>query len=302
MDKLTGTITRTVDAVLAPLINNKKIPLNGKIPHLQSNCIKRTTKNRLGAGSYGVAYEGLLGNETKVALKDLRHSLWSKLTEGFIHEANIMYQLNDINIVKLHGVSSITIIESKTPCIVMEFLENGSLWSYLRKNETLQVPQLIDFSLQVASGMKYLEAKNIMHRDLATRNVLVGANNVLKISGFGLARMTNGYYKTNSRISVKTRWSAPETLKPWSNYTIKCDVWSYGIVLAEIFTYGKRPYSNIKRNTDVHKKVKNGYRIPKTALTLVPDDIYHKMLECWNIEPTARPSAQTLFDYFSQRK
>lgn len=128
-------------------------------------------------------------------------------------------------------------------CIVMEFMEEGSLDKFLLSNRgKFEVKHFVDFSFQISLGMVYLSSEKIIHRDLALRNILVSSKKdryIVKISDFGLSRQTSAYRISDSKLPVK--WSAPETYLKHES-TIKSDVWSFGIVLWEIFCEGLEPY------------------------------------------------------------
>uniref|UniRef100_A0ABM5FL87 receptor protein-tyrosine kinase n=1 Tax=Pogona vitticeps TaxID=103695 RepID=A0ABM5FL87_9SAUR len=153
----------------------------------------------------------------------------------------------------------------------------------------LSLDDLLQFSSQVAQGMSFLASKNCIHRDLAARNVLVADGRVAKICDFGLARdiMNDANYvvKGNARLPVK--WMAPESIFECV-YTVQSDVWSYGILLWEIFSLGRSPYPGMKVNGKFYQMVKQGYHMGRPDFA--PDDIYHIMTACWNLEPTRRPT------------
>lgn len=247
----------------------------------------------LGEGSFGRVYRGKWRNQT-VAIKSFKKEAMGK--EEFLREANIMRQLNGKYLVKIYGIS----INNDSIYIVQEYMANGNLLRFLgNKGRSLKLENLIKFAYYTAAGMQCLEAQHIMHRDLAARNVLVGTDYVLKISDFGLARVVESCLHSPRYFSVfPQRWSAPEVLQK-KPYSIKCDVWSYGVLLMEIFTYGETPYSKLKE-AEVVVKVKNGYRMPKPEL--VPQDVYEKMLMCWSTEPDKRPSFKTLSKFFAEYK
>jgi serine/threonine protein kinase len=174
----------------------------------------------------------------------------------------------------------------------MEYLSKGSLDKVLIiEKDLLKIEDLITFSKHTAAGMQYLEENKIVHRDLALRNLLVapGTNEkyIIKISDFGLSRiMEKDYYKTDD-ITMPIRWSAPEVLEK-GIFTLKSDVWSFGIVLWEIFTFGKLPYFEYKKNLEVIEKILSGYKLEKPENC--PNVIYELMLQCWNKNYEERPT------------
>ncbi|KAM9731054.1 macrophage colony-stimulating factor 1 receptor [Dama dama] len=157
----------------------------------------------------------------------------------------------------------------------------------------LELRDLLHFSSQVAQGMAFLASKNCIHRDVAARNVLLTSGHVAKIGDFGLARdiMNDSNYivKGNARLPVK--WMAPESIFDCV-YTVQSDVWSYGILLWEIFSLGLNPYPGILVNSKFYKLVKDGYQMAQPAFA--PKNIYSIMQACWALEPTCRPTFQQI--------
>ncbi|KFP09172.1 Macrophage colony-stimulating factor 1 receptor, partial [Egretta garzetta] len=153
----------------------------------------------------------------------------------------------------------------------------------------LNLSDLLQFSNQVAQGMAFLASKNCIHRDLAARNVLVSDGRVAKICDFGLARdiMNDSNYvvKGNARLPVK--WMAPESIFDCI-YTVQSDVWSYGILLWEIFSLGKSPYPGMVVNSKFYSMVKQGYQMARPDFA--PLEMYSIMQACWSLEPTQRPT------------
>ncbi|XP_032384009.1 macrophage colony-stimulating factor 1 receptor isoform X1 [Etheostoma spectabile] len=153
----------------------------------------------------------------------------------------------------------------------------------------LNIDDLLRFSFQVAQGLDFLAAKNCIHRDVAARNVLLTDHRVAKICDFGLARdiMNDSNYvvKGNARLPVK--WMAPESIFDCV-YTVQSDVWSYGILLWEIFSLGKSPYPSVAVDSRFYKMVKRGYQMCQP--NFAPAEIYMIMKMCWNLEPTERPT------------
>ncbi|KAJ8281598.1 hypothetical protein COCON_G00041170 [Conger conger] len=153
----------------------------------------------------------------------------------------------------------------------------------------LDMDDLLRFSLQVSQGLDFLAARNCIHRDVAARNVLLTDGRVAKICDFGLARdiMNDSNYvvKGNARLPVK--WMAPESIFDCV-YTVQSDVWSYGILLWEIFSLGKSPYPSILVDTKFYKMIKCGYQMSRP--NFAPPEMYSIMKLCWSLEPTDRPT------------
>ncbi|XP_044515799.1 macrophage colony-stimulating factor 1 receptor [Gracilinanus agilis] len=163
----------------------------------------------------------------------------------------------------------------------------------------LELCDLLRFSSQVAQGMAFLASKNCIHRDVAARNVLVTSRRVAKIGDFGLARDimndTNYVVKGNARLPVK--WMAPESIFDCV-YTVQSDVWSYGILLWEIFSLGLSPYPGILVNSKFYKLVKEGYQMAQPNFS--PPNIYSIMQACWDLEPTRRPTFQQICSFLQE--
>ncbi len=157
----------------------------------------------------------------------------------FLTEAQIMKKLRHPKLIQLYAVCTL----EEPIYIITELMKNGSLLEFLQgKGRTLKLPQLIDMAAQIASGMAYLESQNYIHRDLAARNVLVGENNIVKIADFGLARLIKeDEYEARVGARFPIKWTAPEAAN-YSKFSIKSDVWSFGILLTELVTYGRIPY------------------------------------------------------------
>ena len=241
---------------------------------------------KLGAGRFGKVWRGIWNGTTEVAVKILKPGTVG--ASEFLEEAAFIKKLRHPNLIQLYAVCT-----KKEPIyIITELMKHGSLLGYLRGNgRSLRLPQLIDMGTQVATGMAYLEEKDYIHRDLATRNILVGENLICKVADFGLARVINeDIYEAHTGAKFPIKWTAPEAAM-YSHFTIKSDVWSFGILLYELITYGHIPYPGIS-NIHVLEAVERGYRMPPPQNC--PDLLYEIMTECWKRNPESRPTFETL--------
>uniref|UniRef100_A0A0M3JTJ3 Tyrosine-protein kinase n=1 Tax=Anisakis simplex TaxID=6269 RepID=A0A0M3JTJ3_ANISI len=252
----------------------------------------------IGSGNFGQVWHGYWRDIIEVAVKTMKPG--SMLATEFLAEATIMKKFDHLNLVKLYAVCT----KEEPFYIVTEYMVNGSLLNYLQNGgRNLSNTALLDMCAQVASGMTYLESKKLVHRDLAARNVLVGdffnGSLIVKIADFGLARWLREDYVYEARVATMfpVKWTAPEAAR-MGNFTIKSDVWSYGVLIFEVTSHGGSPYSDFDTK-EVIAKVESGYRLPKPADC--PQRIYDDiMLECWNQEPTRRPTFASISRYFDK--
>uniref|UniRef100_H3B0W4 receptor protein-tyrosine kinase n=1 Tax=Latimeria chalumnae TaxID=7897 RepID=H3B0W4_LATCH len=243
----------------------------------------------IGAGEFGEVCSGRLKLPSKreicVAIKSLKAGYSEKQRRDFLSEASIMGQFDHPNIIRLEGV----VTKCKLVMIITEFMENGSLDSFLRKHDgQFTMIQLVGMLRGIASGMKYLSDMNYVHRDLAARNILVNSNLVCKVSDFGLSRVLEddpeaAYTTRGGKIPI--RWTAPEAIA-YRKFTSASDVWSYGIVMWEVVSFGERPYWEMS-NQDVIKAIDEGYRLP--APMDCPLVLHQLMLDCWEKARSDRP-------------
>ena len=229
-------------------------------------------------------WEGIWNGSVPVAVKTCKPDLM--IVSDFLAEAQIMKKLQHQKLIQLYAVC--------TPFyIVTELMKHGSLLDYLSKGEGqhLKFPQLIDIGAQVADGMAYLESQHCVHRDLAARNVLVGEGNIVKIGNFSSARfLVDGEYSMGIEEIFAPKWTAPEAAL-YKQFTIKSDVWSYGVFLTELVTYGRKPYPGMT-NGEVLARVKQGYRMLQPLGCA--DPLYQMMLECWKADLEDRPTFEYL--------
>uniref|UniRef100_A0A3P9AAK2 Tyrosine-protein kinase n=1 Tax=Esox lucius TaxID=8010 RepID=A0A3P9AAK2_ESOLU len=246
--------------------------------------------NKLGAGQFGEVYEGLWNDTTPVAVKTLKPG--SMDSNDFLQEAQLMKKLRHPKLIQLYAVCTL----EEPVYIITELMKNGSLLDYLQKDKgvRLNISDQIEMAAQVAAGMAYLELQNYIHRDLAARNVLVGENNVCKVADFGLARVfkmeSENVYEPKEGTKFPVKWTAPEAIN-FNKFTIKSDVWSFGILLYEIMTFGQMPYPNLT-NYQVIQRLPTGYRMP--CPPHCPKVMYDIMSDCWKENDMDRPTFETL--------
>ncbi|KAM8946295.1 tyrosine-protein kinase HCK [Pelodytes ibericus] len=244
-------------------------------------------ERKLGAGQFGDVWLAMYDGHTQVAVKTMKPGTMSP--GAFLEEANLMKTLLHERLVRLHAV----VTEGEPIYIITEFMQKGSLLDFLKSPEGNQqpLPQLIDFSAQIAEGMWYIEKKNYIHRDLRAANCLVSASLACKIADFGLARVIeDSEYTAREGAKFPIKWTAPEAAN-YGSFTIKSDVWSFGILMMEIITYGRTPYPGMS-NVEVITALERGYRMP--CQNQCPREFYNVMLECWHQNPEQRPTFEYL--------
>ncbi|XP_054431903.1 tyrosine-protein kinase Blk [Pteronotus mesoamericanus] len=241
---------------------------------------------KLGSGQFGEVWMGYYKNNMKVAIKTLKEGTMSP--EAFLGEANLMKTLQHERLVRLYAV-----VTKEPIYIVTEYMARGCLLDFLKTDEgsRLSLPRLIDMSAQVAEGMAYIEKMNSIHRDLRAANILVSETLGCKIGDFGLARIIDNEYTAQEGAKFPIKWTAPEAIH-FGVFTIKADVWSFGILLMEIITYGRVPYPGMS-NPEVIRNLERGYRMPRPDSC--PPELYHGVIaECWRSRPEERPTFEFL--------
>ncbi|KAJ8389579.1 hypothetical protein AAFF_G00118160 [Aldrovandia affinis] len=254
---------------------------------IDASCIK--IEKVIGIGEFGEVCSGRLKlpgkREICVAIKTLKVGYTDQQRRDFLSEASIMGQFDHPNVIRLEGV----VTKCKPVMIITEYMENGSLDAFLRKNDgRFTVIQLVGMLRGIASGMKYLSDMSYVHRDLAARNILVNSNLVCKVSDFGMSRVLEDdpeatYTTRGGKIPI--RWTPPEAIT-YRKFTSASDAWSYGIVMWEVMSYGERPYWDMS-NQDVIKAIEEGYRLPPPMDC--PVALHQLMLDCWQRERNERP-------------
>ncbi|KAK9511292.1 hypothetical protein O3M35_005872 [Rhynocoris fuscipes] len=245
----------------------------------------------IGEGQFGDVHRGICtlvnGQKLEVAIKTCKPGSDMAITEVFLEEAYIMQQFEHKHIVHLVGVCT-----ENPACIVMELARLGELRAYLHDNKnTLQLSTLLLYVYQLSTALSYLESKKFVHRDIAARNVLVASEDCVKLGDFGLSRWVEerSYYKA-SRGKLPIKWMAPESIN-FRRFTAASDVWMFGVCMWEILTLGVKPFQGV-RNNEVIGKLDNGERLPLPSGC--PPRLYSLMVQCWEYEPSKRPSFNDL--------
>ncbi|XP_011803419.1 PREDICTED: tyrosine-protein kinase transmembrane receptor ROR2 [Colobus angolensis palliatus] len=283
-----------------PLINQHK---QAKLKEISLSAVR--FMEELGEDRFGKVYKGHLfgpapGEQTQaVAIKTLKDKAEGPLREEFRHEAMLRARLQHPNIVCLLGV----VTKDQPLSMIFSYCSHGDLHEFLvmrsphsdvgstdddrTVKSALEPPDFVHLVAQIAAGMEYLSSHHVVHKDLATRNVLVYDKLNVKISDLGLFREVYAadYYKLLGNSLLPIRWMAPEAVV-YGKFSIDSDIWSYGVVLWEVFSYGLQPYCGYS-NQDVVEMIRNRQVLP------CPDDcpawVYALMIECWNEFPSRRP-------------
>ncbi|XP_029164341.1 high affinity nerve growth factor receptor-like [Nylanderia fulva] len=260
----------------------------------------------IGEGCFGKVYKGELHNrDTKeiVAIKVLKDTATPEAEQDFMREVDIMSTFSHMNILSLKGM--VLRDAANNPWMVFEYMPYGDLAEVLRANspqfklskpdvQPLTKNSLHCISIQIAAGMSYLSAQRFVHRDLACRNCLVGADLVVKIADFGMSRdiYTCDYYKIGGSRLLPVRWMSPESVM-YGRFTLETDIWSFGVVLWEVFSFGKQPYYG-HTNEEVVKLILQG------IMLLPPDEcppvVCEIMRDCWKMEPRERIKFPDILD------
>uniref|UniRef100_A0ABI7WKV1 receptor protein-tyrosine kinase n=1 Tax=Felis catus TaxID=9685 RepID=A0ABI7WKV1_FELCA len=297
-----------------PMYQRMPLLLNPKLLSLEYPRNNIEYVRDIGEGAFGRVFQarapGLLPYEpfTMVAVKMLKEEASADMQADFQREAALMAEFDNPNIVKLLGVCAV----GKPMCLLFEYMAYGDLNEFLRSMSPHPVCSLSHSDLsgraqaaspappplscaeqlciarQVAAGMAYLSERKFVHRDLATRNCLVGENMVVKIADFGLSRniYSADYYKANENDAIPIRWMPPESIF-YNRYTTESDVWAYGVVLWEIFSYGLQPYYGMAHEEVIYY-VRDGHILSRPEDC--PLELYNLMRLCWSKLPADRPS------------
>ncbi|XP_014815244.1 PREDICTED: high affinity nerve growth factor receptor-like, partial [Calidris pugnax] len=297
-----------LEGLKSNFIENPQYFCDTCVHHVQRRDI--VLKWELGEGAFGKVFlaecYNLLPEQEKmlVAVKALKEVTESARLD-FQREAELLTVLQHEHIVKFYGVCT----EGEPLIMVFEYMKHGDLNRFLRSHGPdakileqgegqgqvegqgqprgqLTLSHMLQIATQVASGMVYLASLHFVHRDLATRNCLVGQDLVVKIGDFGMSRdiYSTDYYRVGGRTMLPIRWMPPESIL-YRKFTTESDIWSFGVVLWEIFTYGKQPWYQLS-NTEAIECITQGRELerPRTC----PSEVYAIMRSCWHREPQQR--------------
>nr|XP_057917352.1 receptor tyrosine-protein kinase erbB-2 isoform X4 [Doryrhamphus excisus] len=267
----------------------------------QMRILKETELKKLrvlGAGAFGTVYKGIWtpdGENVKipVAIKVLRENTSPKANKEILDEAYVMAGVASPYVCRLLGICLTSTVQ-----LVTQLMPYGCLLDYVRENKDRIGSQfLLNWCVQIAKGMNYLEEVRLVHRDLAARNVLVKNPNHVKITDFGLARLLDidetEYHADGGKVPIK--WMALESILH-RKFTHQSDVWSYGVTVWELMTFGAKPYDMIPAR-EIPDVLEGGERLPQPLICTI--DVYMIMVKCWMIDPDSRPRFKDLVNDFS---
>ncbi|KAM7385762.1 hypothetical protein PAMP_001820 [Pampus punctatissimus] len=253
----------------------------------------------LGEGEFGSVVEGHLrqpnGKTEKVAVKTMKLDSFSQREiEEFLNEAACMKDFNHPNVIRLLGVC----LEEGAghfpkPMVILPFMKYGDLHSYLLRSRLdeslvfLPTQTLLRFMVDIASGMEYLSGRNFLHRDLAARNCMLRDDMTVCVADFGLSKKiySGDYYRQGRIAKMPVKWIAVESLAD-RVFTVKSDVWAFGVTMWEIATRGMTPYPGVQ-NHEIYDYLLEGHRLKQPPNCL--DELYEIMYSCWRVDPLDRP-------------
>ncbi|KAF1383726.1 hypothetical protein PFLUV_G00134830 [Perca fluviatilis] len=253
----------------------------------------------LGSGAFGTVYKGLWvpeGEDVKipVAIKVLREATSPKANKEILDEAYVMASVEHPHVCRLLGICLTSTVQ-----LVTQLMPYGCLLDYVKENkDNIGSQYLLNWCVQIAKGMNYLEERHLVHRDLAARNVLVKTPQHVKITDFGLAKLLNAdekeYHADGGKVPIK--WMALESILN-RTYTHQSDVWSYGVTVWELMTFGTKPYDGIPAS-EIAGVLEKGERLPQPPICTI--DVYMIMVKCWMIDADSRPRFRELIAEFTK--
>uniref|UniRef100_UPI00398F077D discoidin domain-containing receptor 2-like isoform X2 n=1 Tax=Pristiophorus japonicus TaxID=55135 RepID=UPI00398F077D len=322
---VTGNNTYAVPAITIDALAGKDIAV-GEFPRQ-----RLIFREKLGEGQFGEVHlcevdspqdlESLgfpfnirKGRPLMVAVKMLRSDATKNARNDFLKEVKIMSRLKDPNIIRLLGVC----VRDDPLCMITEYMENGDLNQFLGNHEleekiatasnipSISYPNLVHMACQIASGMRYLASMNFVHRDLATRNCLVGESYTIKIADFGMSRnlYAGDYYRIQGRAVLPIRWMAWESIL-LGKFTTGSDVWAFGVTLWEILMLCKeQPYYHltdelvIENAGEFFRELGKQVYLPRPVIC--PQALYDVMVRCWCRDSKDRPTFQQIHQFLTE--
>lgn len=253
----------------------------------------------LGSGAFGTVYQGLWipegeGIKIPVAIKELREATSPKANKEILDEAYVMASVDNPHVCRLLGICLTSTVQ-----LITQLMPYGCLLDYVREHkDNIGSRHLLNWCVQIAKGMNYLEERRLVHRDLAARNVLVKGPQHVKITDFGLAKLLGAdekeYHAEGGKVPIK--WMALESILH-RIYTHQSDVWSYGVTVWELMTFGSKPYDGIPAS-EISTILEKGERLPQPPICTI--DVYMIMVKCWMIDAESRPKFRELSAEFSK--
>ncbi|XP_006110114.1 LOW QUALITY PROTEIN: epithelial discoidin domain-containing receptor 1, partial [Myotis lucifugus] len=261
------------------------------------------------------------GHPLAVAVRILRPDATKNARNDFLKEVKIMARLKDPNIIRLLGVC----VQDDPLCMITDYMENGDLNQFLSAHQledkaaagapeggepaqgpTISYPMLLHVATQIASGMRYLATLNFVHRDLATRNCLVGENFTIKIADFGMSRnlYAGDYYRVQGRAVLPIRWMAWECIL-MGKFTTASDVWAFGVTLWEVLMLCRaQPFGQLTDEQVIENAGEffrdQGRQVYLSRPPACPLGVYELMLRCWSREPEQRPPFSQLHRFLAE--
>uniref|UniRef100_A0A674NXZ7 Receptor protein-tyrosine kinase n=1 Tax=Takifugu rubripes TaxID=31033 RepID=A0A674NXZ7_TAKRU len=258
----------------------------------------RTVK-LLGNGVFGSVYKGIWipeGETVKlpVAIKVIHDRTGQKTFNKPTDHMIVLGSLDHMNIVRILGICPGDSLQ-----LISQLSSHGSLLEHVRNCKNKLSPQrLLNWCVQIAKGMYYLEENKVVHRNLAARNVLLKNNYTAQVSDYGIAdllhRDDKKYFFNEAKAPIK--WMALESIL-FRKYTHQSDVWSYGVTVWEMMSYGAEPY-NTMRPQDVSDLLEKGERLSQPQICTI--DVYMVMVKCWMVDENVRPTFKELANEFTR--
>lgn len=268
----------------------------------------------LGEGEFGKLYGGEVVEKVDnlqtirpIVAKVLRRRTSAICRESFLRHAEIWSKFSHSNVITIIGVCD----DAPTTCILYECADYLTLYDYLVDNSPLESPvddeddsgnltyhEQLSIGIQVAAGMNYLSQQNFIHGDLAARNCVVGPRMTIKITDVALTRtpFSSDYLRSANRPPMPVRWMAPEGVLNF-RFTVETDIWSFGVLLWEIFTFGSIPHEGYT-DKDVTDRIREHVLLP--CPSDCPNSVFVLMKECWDILPPSRPRFSTIYSHLSE--